>query len=304
MDTTQIIYAALSIGGIGAILGAVLAFSSKVFHVPVDPKVEKISEILPQANCGACGFPGCSSYAEACAANTTKLNLCAPGGDEVTKKIADILGLEAEASTPMVVVCACQGSKENAKDKFEYSGPKSCSSAVLLSGGHKVCDYGCLGFGDCVTACNFDAIYIDEVTGLPVVDDDKCTGCGACVSACPKDVMKLIPKDAPVYLACNSLAKGKEVMDACKVGCIGCKICSLPKTTPSKAIKMVGNLPVIDYNIEYSLEGAKYKCPKSCFIEKGKSAEQFKAEKEGFKKAELVAVQAAKAKALEAKSVK
>jgi len=263
----QVIYAAVSVGGIGAVLGAVLAYAAKVFYVAVDPKVEAIGQALPGVNCGACGYPGCSGYADAVVNGGAGVNLCAPGGADVGAKIAEIMGVSAIASEPMTAYCACQGTKENAKDKLEYYGPKSCSSAVYLSGGHKACDYGCMGFGDCAVSCSFDALYIDQNTGLPVVDKDKCTGCGACLKACPKGVMKLAPKSAAIILACNSRDKGKEVMDVCKVGCIGCKICSLPKTTPSGAIKMNGNLPVIDYVIEDDLQEPKTKCPKGCFIE-------------------------------------
>lgn len=302
MDTTQIITAFLSIGLIGAILGAVLAYASKVFHVEVDPKVEKIADILPQANCAACGYTGCSKYAEEIVTNGVAINLCTPGGQSVIDEIATIMGVEATAGKAMVAYCACNGTKENAKDRFEYYGPKSCSSAAFLSGGQKTCDYGCLGFGECVEACTFGAMYMDEKTGLPVVIDEKCVGCGACVRACPKDVMKMMPKNSKVYIACNSKAKGKEVMDACKVGCIGCKICTTPKVTPSGALKMEGDLPVINYEIEEDFVNAKFKCPKSCFIDKsdaGKTAEQVAKEKADWKAIEDEKAAAVKKAALE-----
>jgi len=285
MDIEQILMALLWVGGIGAAFGAILAYAANVFAIAVDPKVEKIAGILPQANCGACGYPGCSGYANALVSAGAPINLCSPGGKAVTDQIAQILGVEAKSSVAMVAYCACSGTKENAKNRFEYYGPKSCSSAVFVSGGHKACDYGCLGFGDCVEACLFGAMGMGD-NGLPYVDDSKCVGCGACVKACPKGVMKMMPKDAKVYLSCNSKAKGKEVTDACIVGCIGCKICSLPKTTPSGAIKMNGDLPVINYDIEDSLTGAKFKCPKGCFIDKVdklKTPDQIAKEKADFK---------------------
>ena len=301
MDTSQIILAFLSIGLIGGVLGAVLAYASKVFYVAVDPKVEKIAEVLPQANCGACGYPGCSGYSDAIVSKGAPINLCSPGGQSVIDQIAIIMGVTATASVSMVAYCACNGTKDNAKNRFEYYGPKSCSSAVFVSGGHKACDYGCLGFGDCVEACLFGAMGMSE-DGLPFVDDSKCVGCGACVKACPKGVMKMMPKGAKVYISCNSKAKGKEVTDACVVGCIGCKICSLPKTTPSGAIKMNGDLPVVNYDIEDTLTGAKFKCPKGCFIDKGdssKTSDQIAKEKEEFKVEEAKASEAAKKAALE-----
>ncbi|HAQ61397.1 TPA: hypothetical protein DCR49_05275 [Candidatus Delongbacteria bacterium] len=301
MDIGQILLALVWIGVLGAVFGAILAYASKVFAVAVDPKVEKISAILPQANCGACGFPGCAGYANGIVSSGAEINLCSPGGKEVVEKIAEIMGVAAKSSVAMVAYCACNGTKDNAKNRFEYYGPKSCSSAVFVSGGHKACDYGCLGFGDCVEACLFGAMGMGE-NGLPFVDDSKCVGCGACVKACPKGVMKMMPKNAKVYLACNSKAKGKEVTDACIVGCIGCKICSLPKTTPSGAIKMNGDLPVVNYDIEDTLTGAKFKCPKGCFIDKDdkvKTPDQIAKEKEEFKAEEAKAAEAAKKAALE-----
>jgi Na+-translocating ferredoxin:NAD+ oxidoreductase subunit B len=301
METSQIITAFASVGLIGGVLGAVLAYASKVFYVAVDPKVEKISEILPQANCGACGYPGCNGYSDAIVMKGAPVNLCSPGGQTVIDGIAAIMGVASTAGVPMVAYCACNGTKDNAKNRFEYYGPQVCSSAVFASGGHKACDYGCLGFGECVEACPFDAMGMGE-NGLPYVIDEKCVGCGACVRACPKGIMKMMPRGASVYLACSSKAKGKEVTDACSVGCIGCKICSLPKTTPSGAIKMDGDLPVVNYAIEDKLTGAKFKCPKSCFIDKGdmkKSAEEIAKAKEDFKAEEARITEAAKKAALE-----
>ena len=266
---SQILLGSVSIGGIGIVLGIVLAYASKTFYVPVDPKVEAVSEALPQANCGGCGYAGCGSYAEAICKENAAINLCAPGGPDVVDKIAGIMGMETDCAEPVVAYIACQGSSENAVNRFEYFGPESCSAAIFVSGGLKACDYGCLGYGDCVNACNFDALSLDETTGLPVVDRDLCVGCGACTRACPKGVVHMMPRSKNAYIACNSQGKGKAVSDICKAGCIGCKICSLPKTTPSKAVKMNGNLPVIDYSIEDDLKATAEKCPKKCFLVMG-----------------------------------
>jgi len=301
MDFTQILYPALAIGGIGAILGLVLGLASKVFFVAVDPKVEKIAEALPQANCGACGFPGCGGFADAVAEGKAPVNGCPPGGADVTALLAKIMGQEATAGEPQVAYVACNGTKENAKDRFEYSGIQNCSSAVFASGGHKQCDYGCLGFGECVEACHFEAMYMDEKTGLPVVIFDNCVGCNACVKACPKDVMKMKPKSANVYIDCNSKAKGKEVMEACKVGCTGCTICAMPKTTPSKKIKMDNNLPIINFSVEDELIAAQAKCPKKCFTYIGDDIAGNKAKIDAFMEEEKIKKAAMKEKALAAK---
>ena len=263
---SQILIGGVSIGGIGIVLGIVLAYAAKTFHVPVDPKVEAVNDVLPQGNCGGCGYAGCGSYAEAVCKENADITLCAPGGADLVEKIADIMGVEASSTEPMAAYIACQGSPDKAVDRFEYLGPMTCSNAIFVSGGLKACNYGCLGYGDCVNACKFDALYLDETTRLPVVDKDLCVGCGACTKVCPRGVVSMMPKSKSAYIACNSQDKGKIVSSFCEAGCIGCKICSLPKTTPSKAVKMKGNLPFIDYSIEDALIETAEKCPKKCFL--------------------------------------
>lgn len=264
-----------SIAALGALFGGGLAFASKKFYVKVDPRVEEITEILPGANCGACGKPGgCTGFATALVVGEVDPAGCIPGGADVADKLASIMGVTVEAKEPMVAVVRCAGGHEEAKDKFRYFGIKTCKAAAQVSGGQKACQYGCLGFGDCVTACNFDAIHIGE-KGLPVVDDEKCTGCGLCVKACPKNIMDLIPITAQIYLACSSQDRGKAVKEVCSVGCNGCGLCAKPKITPSGAIKMDGFLPVVDYSVEDNLIVAKYKCPTNSFIDKVKYRTRF-----------------------------
>ncbi len=158
----QIVSALITLGGLGLLFGAILAFASRIFYVEKDPRIEKIDEILPGANCGGCGYPGCSNYAEAVVSGEAEPNLCAPGGEEVVQKIAEILGIKAEAAEPMVAVVRCQGAHGVAKDKFEYQGIRDCNAAVLVHGGHKACVYGCLGFGSCVASCPFDAMAMQD----------------------------------------------------------------------------------------------------------------------------------------------
>jgi electron transport complex protein RnfB len=263
----SILNAIVSIGGMGLLFGGGLAFAYRAFYVEVDPRVEKIMEVLPGANCGACGKPGCQGFAEAVVKGEVGPSDCIPGGSSVAKAIADILGLEAEEREPMVAVARCQGSPDKAVDKFIYQGVEDCTAAQLISGGHKACAYGCLGLGSCVEVCNFDAIEMGD-DRLPKVDDDKCTGCGMCVKACPRGIMDMIPKSAQVYLACVSQDKGKAVKNVCSVGCNACTLCANPKTTPSGAIRMEGNLPVVDYSIADNLLVAKHKCPTGSYIDK------------------------------------
>ncbi|MDZ7371856.1 MAG: Fe-S cluster domain-containing protein [candidate division KSB1 bacterium] len=255
----------LALGGLGLLFGAGLAFASQKFSVFVDPKVEEILAALPGANCGACGKPGCAAYAEAVAKGETPPDRCSPGGAEVAKKLAAIMGVEASTSEPKVAVVQCRGGKAKALEKFDYQGPQDCTAATLVGGGHKACSYGCLGLGSCVRACPFGAMYMSE-NGLPVVIEEKCTACNICVVTCPRGIMALIPRSQKVYLACVSQEKLKAVKSVCSVGCYTCKICVTPKVTPSGAIVMEGNLPVIKDPASPDLFTAAEKCPAGCYV--------------------------------------
>jgi electron transport complex protein RnfB len=259
-----ILISILTLGLLGLFFGGGLAYASKKFAVEKDPRLDMVVELLPGANCGGCGFPGCAAFAEAILKGQAPVTACAPGGKDTAEKIAKFLGVEYDDVTPMIAVVQCQGSRDLAWDRFVYSGIKSCLIAHQTSGGQKACSYGCLGFGDCVRACPFDAIAMND-QGLPVVDEEKCTGCGSCVRACPRYIMKLIPMTQQVYVGCVSQDKGKAVKDVCKVGCIGCGLCA--KVTPSGAIKMKGNLPVIDPS-GTDLVIAVHKCPTKSLVDR------------------------------------
>ncbi len=262
--SVQIISSLITLGGLGLIFGAILAYASKIFHVEKNPRIEKIDEFLPSANCGGCGYPGCSNYAEAIVNENAPINLCAPGGEDVMEKIADILGVEAEASEPLVAVVRCQGGKGIAKDKFQYEGLEDCNAETLLLGGHKACEYGCLGHGSCVKACPFDAMAMQE-NGLPMVFEDKCTACGICVEECPKGIMQLIPRSQEVFLGCVNQNSGKEVRPVCSVGCIACSLCTKPKVTPSGKLEMKNNMPEVPPDWK-DYETAVQRCPTNSFV--------------------------------------
>lgn len=222
----------------------VLTIASKVFHVPVDPIVGQIREELPGANCGACGYAGCDDYAAAFGEDkNTSPSKCPVGGAELAGKLAEILGVEASSSAAPVAVVMCQGSKSKAQDYLKYEANITCTAANQLFGGNKGCAFGCLGGGDCVRACEFDAI--DIVDGLAVVDRDKCVGCGACANACPKGVIEMLTKDDRVFVRCHSLDKGAQVMKVCKIGCIGCQRCV--KECKFDAIHVENNIAKVDY---------------------------------------------------------
>ncbi|HDP99356.1 MAG TPA: Fe-S cluster domain-containing protein [bacterium] len=260
-----IVSSILAIGSLGLLFGVGLAYASKKFAVEVDPKIERIFDELPGANCGGCGYPGCSGYAEAVVKSGADMTLCAPGGDAVIQKIADILGVESTAKQAKVAVVQCRGNREKAPDRFQYDGVEDCSAAQLIMGGAKACVYGCLGLGSCVRACPFDAMEMGE-DGLPIVLEDKCTACGICVSTCPRGIMALIPVSQKVFLGCVSQDKAKAVKSVCSVGCIGCSLCAKEKVTPSGSIQMEGNLPKIVKTNEEDLMTAVEKCPTSSFV--------------------------------------
>ncbi len=239
-----IIGALLELGFFGLLFGIGLALAAKKFAVEVDPRVELVMAVLPNANCGACGYPGCSGFAKAVVAGEAPVSGCVPGGADVTTKIAGILGVSAESSEPLVAVVRCNGGIR-ANDKFAYDGIADCRAALLVGNGQKMCSYGCLGFGTCVDACPFNSLSMGP-DGLPVNDFDKCTGCGICVEICPTDVMQLVPKNKPIFVACNSKDKGAFVRKACESGCIGCMLCE--KNCPYDAIHISENLARIDFD--------------------------------------------------------
>ncbi|MFQ6091664.1 MAG: RnfABCDGE type electron transport complex subunit B [bacterium] len=267
----SLFYALLSLGGLGLLFGFGLAFASKRFAVSVDPKIEQVLDALPGTNCGACGCPGCSGFAEAVVGARVLITACRPGGPEVAQKIAEIMGVQVGEVVPEVASVQCQGGRREAKEKCRYEGLEDCGAAELIAGGSKACQYGCLGLGDCVRACPYEALVMGD-DRLPVVLEEKCTACGLCVQACPRGIMQLIPKSAKVYLGCVSQDRGKAVKKICTVGCTGCTLCASPKVTPSGAIRMKGNLPVIDYTIEGDLDNAVKKCPTQSYVVRGPRA--------------------------------
>jgi len=239
-----IVYAIVALGLIGLIFGLLLAFAARFFAVKTDPRVEAVKEVLPGANCGACGYAGCANFAEAVVSGDADACGCIPGGQDTATEIGEVLGQEICSAVQPVATVFCIGDCFKTADRFIYDGVQDCSVASDFVGGFKVCSYGCLGLGNCVSVCMFDAIKMGE-HGLPVVDMEKCTGCGLCANACPRSIIKMLPKGEAGHLVlCNSKDRGKAVSAACKVGCIACKACI--KACPEEAIEMVDNLAVIN----------------------------------------------------------
>ncbi|KGN87803.1 Fe-S cluster domain-containing protein [Porphyromonas gulae] len=242
--TTVIVLA--TIGAIGAL---VLFLAAKKFEVKEDPRIGLVAEVLPQANCGGCGFPGCSGFANACVkAESLEGLLCPVGGAAVMGQIADILGMAAAAQDPKIAVVRCNGNCDARPRTNLYDGASSCAVAASLYSGDTGCSFGCLGLGDCVDACGFDAIRINPTTLLPEVVEDACTACGACVKACPKSIIELRkkgPKSRRIFVSCVNKDKGGAAKKACSNACIGCSLCL--KQCQFEAITIENNLSYIDH---------------------------------------------------------
>lgn len=234
----------LLVVALGFVFAVILTIASKVFYVPVDETVIKLTEALPGANCGGCGFAGCADYAGALAADPDGVgpNKCPVGGADVAAQLASILGIEAGSAEPQVAVVQCNGNTRMAKSFSEYQGPVSCKAAASLFGGMSACKYGCLGLGDCTKACQFGAIKICD--GVAVVARELCTGCGACAATCPKHVIRIAPAKNKVVVQCQNCDKGAQTLKACKAGCIGCGKCA--KVCKFDAITIENNHAFID----------------------------------------------------------
>lgn len=277
--------AVISLGIIGAIGAVVLYVASKKFEVYEDPRIAQVQDILPAANCGGCGYPGCSGFANACVSATTLEGLnCPVGGQTVMEQVAGILGMAVEKTEPKIAVVRCNGSCTNRQKTNRYDGAPSCTIAASLYGGETDCSYGCLGLGDCVKVCTFGAIYMDTNTRLPVIDEERCTSCGACVNACPKLLIQLRkkgPKSRRIYVNCMNKDKGAVAGKACSVACIACKKCE--KACTFEAIKIENNLAYIDDNKCRLCRKCVTECPNSSILELN-----FPPRKEKIKESEIV----------------
>ncbi len=255
-----VIIAVLVLGILGAVFGLVLAFAAKKFAVEVDERQEAIMGVLPGANCGGCGFPGCGGYAAAVVGSGADVSLCAAGGSSVAAQIAEIMGVAAGDTVRKVAQVQCTGGGCDHL-KYEYVGIEDCLAASRLpNGGPLSCKFGCLGFGTCVSACPFDAIHV--VDGVAKVDDEKCVACGKCVAICPRSIIQLAPRKTKkhVVIPCSSKDKGPDTRNNCKDGCIACGLCV--KACPKEAITVVDNLARIDYDKCIGCGLCAQKCPR------------------------------------------
>ena len=258
----EILIPVLIVLAIGVVLGVGLSLADKFMSVPVDEKQSKIRECLPGANCGACGFSGCDGYAAALAEGSAEPNKCAPGGEATAKALSEVLGVEVSAQK-LVAFIACGGTPDTAKPAFEYTGFKTCAAAKLAGGGPLACEFGCLGYGDCMRACEFGGITL--IGGRPVICEDICIACGNCAKVCPKSLISLIPKDeAKTRVNCSNKKKGPQVLKSCDVSCIACGMCE--RACEAKAIKVTDNLATIDYSLCTACGKCKEICPRKAII--------------------------------------
>ncbi len=255
--------AAALCGIVALLLGLFLGVSGEKFKVEVDEREEAICGVLPGNNCGGCGYAGCAGLAAAIAKGEAPINQCPVGGDAVAAQVGAIMGVEAEAGVKKVAFVKCAGTCEKAKSDYVYTGVEDCQAMAYVPGkGPKACNYGCMGFGTCVKACPFDAIHI--VDGVAVVDKDKCKACGKCIAVCPNSLIEFVPYDAKHIVQCNSKDKGKDVMQVCSTGCIGCGICA--KNCPTGAVSLENNLAHIDQDKCTGCGICAEKCPKKVII--------------------------------------
>jgi len=258
----EILEATLFLAALAGLLSVMLVVASKRFAVEEDPLVGQVSEILPQYNCGACGFPGCAGFAGHLVSSRDPEAVCIPGGPELAKRIGALLGMAVKETTPTAAHVFCKGTDGRAVSTGEYIGLKDCIAADLVNAATKECPSGCLGLGSCVRACQFDAIRITD--GIAEVIEDKCVACGKCVAACPRHLIRMEPEGSKVCVECSTRGRGAGVKKYCQVGCIKCMLCV--KNCPEKAISLVNEVIVIDH--------AKCKrhfkciavCPQKCIL--------------------------------------
>ncbi|WP_420319025.1 RnfABCDGE type electron transport complex subunit B [Ekhidna sp.] len=259
----SILIAIAALGGLTLILAIMLVVANRKLYVYEDPRIDVVEEMLPAANCGACGYPGCRPFAESLVEGESLPAKCTVSSEEGKEAIATYLGVGLGSQEKQVARLACAGGTNVARNKANYEGLETCRAASLVSGGGKGCFWGCLGFGDCEVVCDFDAIHMDE-HGLPVVDIEKCTACGDCVEICPKDLFSIQPVSNQLWVACKNLESGDDIIEECQVACTACGKCAMD--APGDLIVMENNLPKVNYSLSQQLKEPIERCPTGAII--------------------------------------
>lgn len=253
------------LAGLGLLFAVILAVAYKKLRVEEDPRIDEVEEMLPHANCGACGEAGCRVFAEKVVGNEVKISKCTVSSQAAIERIAAYLGVEAGAEEKRVARLLCAGGKREAHSLAEYAGTlRTCRGEAVVTGGPKACAWGCLGLGDCVTACDFDALYLND-DGLPTVIPDKCTACGDCVEICPKNLFELMPESRKLIVQCKSLLEGSLAESKCSVACTACGRC-VADAEPG-LIEIRSNLAVINYELNnLASPEATLRCPTNAIV--------------------------------------
>lgn len=253
------------LAGLGLLFAVVLAVAYKKLRVEEDPRIDQVEEMLPHANCGACGEPGCRVFAEKVVANEVKVSKCTVSSQAAIQRIAEYLGVEAGAEEKRVARLLCAGGNREAHNLAEYAGTlRTCRGEAVVTGGPKACAWGCLGLGDCVNVCDFDALYMNE-DGLPTVIPDKCTACGDCVEICPKNLFELMPESRKLIVQCKSLLEGSLAESLCSVACTACGRC-VADAAPG-LIEIRNNLAVVNYELnQLASPEATLRCPTNAIV--------------------------------------
>ena len=270
----SILIALSALGGLTLLLASMLILANKKLYVYEDPRIDVVEDMLPHANCGACGFPGCRPFAESLVSGVSLPGKCTVSSEDGRMAIAEYLGVSLGAEEKRVARLACAGGTNVALNRARYKGLESCQAASLVSGGGKGCFWGCLGYGDCESVCDFDAITMSPFS-LPVVDVDKCTACGDCVEVCPKDLFSLQPISHQLWVACKNLEQGDDILEECQVGCTACGKCAMDAPD---LVHMDGPLPVIDMTLPHSHKNATERCPTGAMLWMGTNGPEYGAE--------------------------
>jgi RnfABCDGE-type electron transport complex B subunit len=252
-----------AISGLTFILATALVLAHKKLYVYEDPRIDVVEEMLPHANCGACGFPGCRPFAEALTTGEALPGKCTVSSGEERAEIASFLGVDVGAEEKVVARLACAGGTNVARNHARYHGHQTCRSAARVAGGGKGCFWGCLGLGDCDVICDFDAIHMNA-HNLPVVDEAKCTACGDCVEVCPKDLFSLHKESHRLWVVCSSQDDGDQILEDCEVGCTNCGRCEMD--APQGLITIKKNLPVVDYSRPHKTQAPIERCPTGAIV--------------------------------------